>query len=95
MSSGRRHIREMHRFTPTASCQICHKVYKNERQRNEHLNTTHGKKKNNHAIRHSNNNNTNTYKYLGVSAKQMLNVIKVPPQEESAFVFTAEGPEYT
>jgi len=72
MSSGRRHIREMHRFTPTASCQICHKVYKNERQRNEHLNTTHG-----------------------VSAKQMLNVIKVPPQEESAFVFTAEGPEYT
>ena len=84
----------MHRFAPTASCQICHKVYKNERQRNEHLNTTHGKK-NVATFRDSKNNNTNTYKYLGVSAKLMQNVIKVPPQE-STFVYTTaeEQPEY-
>ena len=42
ISSGRRHIRENHRFQAKAQCQFCKRFYKNERQRNEHYNTAHG-----------------------------------------------------
>ena len=42
INSGRRHVRETHRPNQRAQCQICKRFYKNERQRNNHLNSAHG-----------------------------------------------------
>ena len=40
--SGRRHIKETHQPNEQAQCGICKKIYKNERQRNNHYYTAHG-----------------------------------------------------
>ena len=42
LGSGRRHIREKHRYNQRAQCIMCKREYKNMRCLQEHLSTTHG-----------------------------------------------------
>ena len=42
MGSGRRHIREKHRYNQRAQCIMCKREYKNWRCLQEHLSTVHG-----------------------------------------------------
>ena len=42
IENGKRHVRETHHPNQKAQCGICKKLYKNERQRNDHCKAVHG-----------------------------------------------------